>query len=111
MNINRISLVSCMIGAFFLTGCEKASEPPTPATSTSESAAPAQSSVAAPPSAVPPSDAAMKPPAQEASSSGDAGVPSQIAPGTLTKAEEQKSMPQSGQVNNHSVPNTTAQQK
>lgn len=111
MNINRIALLSCMIGTLYLAGCQKASEPPAPVTSTSESAAPAQSSVAAPPSAVPPSDAAMKPPAQEAPSSGDAGAPSQIDPSTLTKAEEQKTMPQSGQVNNHSVPDTTGQKK
>lgn len=111
MNINRITLVSCMIGTLFLAGCEKASEPPKPTSSTSEAAAPTQS-VAAPPSAVPPSDSTIKPTGpQGAPGSGNAGTPTQANPAELTKKEEQAAMPQSGQVNNHSVPDTTSQKK
>lgn len=111
MNINRITLVSCMIGTLYLAGCEKASEPPKPTSSTSEAATPTQS-VAAPPSAVPPSDAAIRPTGpQGAPTSANAGTPTQANPTELTKREEQTAMPQPGQANDHSVPDTTSQKK
>ena len=44
---------------------------------------------------------------QAGGSSGDAGTPSQERPSTLSKQEEQTALPESGQVNNHSVPGTT----
>jgi hypothetical protein len=107
MNKNRITLASCMIGALFLVGCQKASEPPKPAASTSGTAVSPSQSVAAPANAVPPSDAATKPPAESTSSSGDAQTPTQANPTTLSKTQEQASMPHTGQVNNHSAPDKT----
>jgi hypothetical protein len=111
MDINRITLVSCVLGTLFLAGCEKASDPPQPMTSTSGTVTSPAESVAAPPTALPPSDAAIKPSTPDAPSSGNAGTPTQANPGTLSKAQEQATMPHSGQVNNHSVPNTTGQSK
>jgi hypothetical protein len=68
--------------------------------------------VAAPPSAVPPSDAAIKPDVSGSTgNSGNAQSPTQANPGALTKQEEKTAMPQSGQVNNHSVPDTTGEKK
>lgn len=111
MNITRITFVSCVLGTLFLAGCQKASEPPQPMTSTSGTVTSPAASVAAPPNTLPPSDAAMAPPAQEAPSSGDAGRPTQVNPSTLSTAQEKATMPHSGQVNNHSVPDTTSQNK
>lgn len=109
MNINRFTFLSCMIGTLFVAGCQKASEPPQPVTSTSGTITSSTGSVAASPSAVPPSDAAIKPFTSAAPSSGDAETPTQVNPAKLSKAQEQATMPHSGQVNNHSVPDTTSQ--
>lgn len=111
MNINHITLASCMIGVLYLAGCQKASEPPQPTTSASGAAGSQSESVAAPPVARPPSDATIASPAQTAPSSGDAGAPTQVNPNQLTKEQEKTDMPHSGQVNNHSVPDTTSQTK
>ena len=112
MNITRITFVSCVLGTLFLAGCQKASEPPQPTTSTSGTVTSPAASVAAPPSALPPSDTAIKPVTPDAApSSGNAQTPTQANPAALTKAEEQATMPHSGQVNNHSVPDTTSQNK
>jgi hypothetical protein len=53
----------------------------------------------------------MKPPMDSAPSSGDTGKPTQVNPSALSKEGEKTDMPQSGQVNNHSVPDTTSQSK
>lgn len=71
-------------------------------------------SVALPPNQMPPSDAAQPPKVANAPNSGDANTPSQANPSALSKAQEQNSLPHSGQVNNHStpeVPSTTADKK
>jgi hypothetical protein len=94
-----------MLAALSLAGCNKVPEPKT-------SAAPgdtiqSSTSVALPKSQMPPSDATIPPNTASSGSSGDAGTPSQVRPSTLSKQEEQSSLPESGQVNNHSVPGTT----
>jgi hypothetical protein len=97
------------LAALFAVGCNKAPEPKT-------SAGPGDSiqsstSVALPKSQMPASDAAIPPNTATSGSSGDAGTPSQERSSTLSKQEEQTSLPQSGQVNNHSVPGTTPNHK
>ncbi|HEX7647841.1 MAG TPA: hypothetical protein VF450_10585 [Noviherbaspirillum sp.] len=94
-----------MLSTLSLAGCNKVPEPKT-------SAAPGDSiqsstSVALPKSQMPPSDATIPPHSASSGSSGNSGTPSQERPSTLSKQEEQSSMPESGQVNNHSVPGTT----
>lgn len=114
MNISRMSIV-LSAAVLFMAGCQKASEPPTPVTSSAAGSTPSTSSstsVAAPSSALPPSDAAIKPAAPGSTgNSGDAQSPTQANPAALTKQEEKTAMPQSGQVNNHSVPETTGEKK
>ncbi|HEV2611468.1 MAG TPA: hypothetical protein VGU61_14455 [Noviherbaspirillum sp.] len=111
MNISRMSIV-LSAAVLFMAGCQKASEPPTPVTSSAAGSTSSSTSVAAPPSAMPSSDATMKPAAPGSTgSSGDAQSPTQANPSTLSKQEEKTAMPQSGQVNNHSVPDTTGEKK
>ena len=101
------------VAAIALAGCQKASDPPQPTTSSATtSSSPASASVAKPPSALPPSDAAIKPAdAAPAPSSGDAQTPTQANPSALSQSQERTTMPHSGQVNNHSVPDTTGEKK
>jgi hypothetical protein len=97
-----------------MAGCQRAADPPKPTTSSAPASTSQPSptaSVAAPPASLPPSDAAIKPPAAPATSSGNADGPTQANPTELSKAEEQAKMPLSGQVNNHSVPDTTGEKK
>jgi hypothetical protein len=102
--------VSALALLLAVTGCNKT---PTPAPKTS--AAPAESSsasVALPPNQVPASDATIPPSASSGSSgvsSSNAGGPSQQRPVELGKTQNEANMPLSGQVNNHSVPDTTEQ--
>lgn len=99
-----------------LAACNKAPEPktstadPTPG-STPAVSAPPGGSVALPASRVPPSDAAIPPSAPSGAGSGDANSPTQANPSALQKPQEQSGMPNSGQVNNHSVPETTGTAK
>ncbi|SNS10626.1 hypothetical protein SAMN06265795_10146 [Noviherbaspirillum humi] len=91
--------------AFTLAACDKAGTPPKPTTSSTGNTD--SGSVALAPGAVPPSDATMKPTAP-ATGSGNAATPTQANPTPLTKEQEQSSLPHTGQVNNHSTPDTTS---
>jgi hypothetical protein len=99
-----------------LSACNKAPEPkttsgdPTPGSSPAATSAPPGGSVALPADQAPRSDAAVPPVSASAESrgnSGDANSPTQANPAALQKQQEQGTMPHSGQVNNHSVPDTT----
>ncbi|WP_420473573.1 hypothetical protein [Noviherbaspirillum sp. ST9] len=99
-----------------LSACQKAPEPktsgadPTSGSSPAVSPAPPGGSVALPADKMPPSDAAVPPVSASAEgkgTSGSANTPTQANPAPLEKQQEQKTMPHSGQVNNHSVPETT----
>lgn len=94
-----------MLTMLSVAGCNKVPEPKTsmgPGDSIQSS-----TSVALPKSQMPPSDATIPPHTASSGSSGDSGTPSQERPSTLSKQEEQTALPESGQVNNHSVPGTT----
>ncbi|KRB94048.1 hypothetical protein ASE07_00430 [Noviherbaspirillum sp. Root189] len=108
-----------------IAGCQKTPEPKTSAitgpstaanTSTNASANTSANtgaaenpgkSVALPPNQMPASDAAIPPKVANAPNSGDANTPTQANPAALSKGQEQNSLPHSGQVNNHSTPDTT----
>lgn len=106
MEKNRNVVLACLI-AGLLAGCQKTPEPKTAASA--PAAASGEKSVALPPNQMPLSDSAIAPKSPGGSSSGDAGGPTQATPAQLNKAQEQSAMPQSGQVNNHSVPQTTGE--
>jgi hypothetical protein len=96
--------------ALAATACNKPPEPKT------ANASAASDSVALPQSKMPPSDAAIAPNSSSggtgdsgAAGTGNAGGSSQQRPTELGKSEEQSKLPLSGQVNNHSVPDTTEQ--
>jgi hypothetical protein len=104
-----------LAGAMLATGCQKTPEPKT-ASKTDAPVAPvvesSGGSVALPKDKMPQSDAAMAPKTPLPTvSSGDSGTPSQVRTEQLSKQQEQSSLPMSGQVNNHSVPNTTPPDK
>lgn len=116
MNQPSSVLFACAVFAL-LAGCQKTPEPKTsdaggvpsitPSSSTS-----ASQSVALPPNQVPPSDAVIAPQAAAAPGpSGSANTPTQANPTPLTKEQEKSTLPHSGQVNNHSVPETTGEKK
>jgi len=99
-----------------LSACNKAPEPkttsadPTPGSSPAATSTPPGGSVALPAEQTPRSDAAVPPVSATADgkgNSGDANTPTQANPAALQKQQEQSTMPHSGQVNNHSVPDTT----
>jgi hypothetical protein len=96
MSISRTAS-TCIFLALLATGCNKASEPPTPT--------PNGASVEMPQQAMPESDAAIKvaPLDQAAPASGSTGQ-SQANPVELSKPEESASMPMPGQANDHSIP-------
>jgi hypothetical protein len=108
-----------------IAGCQKTPEPKTSAntgmstgtnasTNTSANTGAAENtgkSVALPSGQTPPSDAAMPPKVANAPNSGDANTPTQANPAALSKGQEQNSLPHSGQVNNHSTPDTTGEKK
>jgi hypothetical protein len=106
MSVTRSVFASAVSSVFvlaLLAGCKKAETPPTPSMGDSPSTS---GSVAAPPSSMPPSEAATPPsPATGTTDSGDAAGATQAHPKDLTKEEESSTMPQSGQVNNHSTAN------
>lgn len=89
-------------------GCQKVPEPKTATRASGD-----DTSVALPASKLPPSDASIPPQTASGASgttgSGQAGGPSQQRPVELSKQQEQSGLPLSGQVNNHSVPDTTGQ--
>lgn len=117
--MNKPSSVLLACAAFaLLAGCQKTPEPKTSdATSGAPSITPSSSSsasqsVALPPNQTPPSDAAIAPQAASApGTSGSANTPTQANPVTLTEQQEKTTLPHSGQVNNHSVPETTGEKK
>jgi hypothetical protein len=92
-------------------GCDRMrSDSPKPVAE-SEKGKPAEQSVALPPSQLPQSDGAIKPAMPDvAGSSGQATSQTQSTPKELSKQQEQASMPLSGQVNNHSTPESTDKQ-
>lgn len=115
MRVNTTVLLAGLALAM-LSACQKAPEPktsgadPTSGSSPAVSPAPPGGSVALPAEKTPPSDAAIPPASASAETkgnSGDANSPTQANPAPLEKQQEQASMPHSGQVNNHSVPETT----
>lgn len=118
--MNKPSSVLLACAAFaLLAGCQKTPEPKTsdaggaPSITPSSSASASQS-VALPPNQMPPSDATIAPQVAAASgggTSGSANTPTQANPAPLTKEQEKTTLPHSGQVNNHSVPETTGEKK
>jgi hypothetical protein len=96
--------------ALAFAGCQKTSNTDRPKPVSENTAGSSSQSVAAPPNTLPPSDATIKP-ADSATSSGNAASPTQANPTALSKTEEKTSMPHSGQVNNHSTPESVGQQK
>jgi len=124
--MNKPSSVLLACAAFaLLAGCQKTPEPKTSDANgapsiTPSSSASASQSVALPPNQMPPSDATIAPQVASASgasgggstgSSGSANTPTQANPAPLTKEQEKSTLPHSGQVNNHSVPETTGEKK
>jgi hypothetical protein len=111
--MNVVTLVASIAMSLALIGCQKQSDAPKPVTSDSGAASTSASqSVAAPPSALPPSDAAIKPATgQGGADNGNANYHTQATPKELDKKQESASMPLSGQVNNHSTPATTGENK
>jgi hypothetical protein len=101
MKPNVESLLACAALALFAAACQKSPEPKTAPPAAQSSAAGA--SVAAPPNQMPLSDSAIAP--KSASTPTQAG--SQANPAPLNKAQEQAGMPYAGQVNNHSVPQSS----
>lgn len=116
----KVNIPVTLAGLAFivLAGCQKAPEPkvsssdPTPGSSPATSPTPPGGSVALPAENTPPSVATLPPATgQGTGNSGDANSPTQANPITLQKQQEQEAMPQSGQVNNHSVPETVGTSK
>jgi hypothetical protein len=115
----KVNMPVILAGLAFalLAGCQKAPEPktsgadPTSGSSPAASSAPPGGSVALPAEKTPPSDATLPPAAQNKGNSGDANSPTQANPAALQKQQEQGTMPHSGQVNNHSVPETVGTTK
>lgn len=116
MKVNTPVLLGGLAFAL-LAGCQKAPEPKTAGTDPVSGSSPANSpvppggSVALPAEKMPPSDASLSSAAENKGNSGDANSPTQANPATLKKQQEQGAMPQSGQVNNHSVPETVGTTK
>ncbi len=104
--MKTIELAVALALAFSLAACDKAGTPPKPTTSSTGGTD--SGSVALAPGAVPPSDATMKPAAPAATGSGNAATPTQANPAELTREQEKTSLPHTGQVNNHSTPDTTS---
>lgn len=99
-----------------LAGCQKAPEPktsgdPTSGSSPAVSPTPPGGSVALPAEKTPPSAATLPPTAQSSGNSGSANTPTQANPSELQKTQEQGTMPHTGQVNNHSAPDTVGTAK
>lgn len=108
--MNKASCIFIAALSIALAACDKRpSEPPKPETS-AQGAGSSGGSVAAPSGTLPPSDATIKSDSPT-TSSGNANTPTQANPSNLSKAEEQSSLPHSGQVNNHSVPETVGEKK
>lgn len=103
------TLSSAMLVAL-LAGCDRAETPPAPKTGDSPGTS---GSVAAPPSSMPAPETST--PSSSSGNtmgdSGDASGPTQAHPKDLTKQEESTTMPNSGQVNNHSTANPITDQK
>lgn len=105
------TLICAGLALALLAACQKTPEPKTgsgdvtPGSSPAVSAAPPGGSVAAPGSGT--GAPGTTPQAGSTANSGDANTPTQANPASLAKQQEQASMPHSGQVNNHSVPDTT----
>jgi hypothetical protein len=107
MKTRNAAMLLCAMPFVLLAACQKQPEPKTAAP-----AAPPSASVAAPPSQTPPSDASIPPATPPGkTSSGDAATPTQANPSTLTKEQEQASMPHTGQTNTHSSPETVGEKK
>ncbi|KIF80411.1 hypothetical protein [Noviherbaspirillum autotrophicum] len=116
MKVNTPVLLAGLAFAL-LAGCQKTPEPktagPDPASGASPATSPAPpgGSVALPSNKMPPSDASLPATAESKGNSGNANSPTQANPAALQKQQEQKAMPQSGQVNNHSTPETVGTTK
>lgn len=110
------TLICAGLALALLAACQRTPEPKTaggdvtPGSSPSVSSPPAGGSVASP-GATGVAPGTAEKPADTTASSGNASTPSQANPTTLGKQQEQASMPHSGQVNNHSVPETTGTAK
>jgi len=101
------------IAVAVLAGCNKAPEPktatgadPTPGSTPAVSSGPPGGSVALPENKMPQPDSSIPSASAAKANSGDANTPNQANPAALQKSQEQASLPHSGQVNNHSVPET-----
>lgn len=101
------------LATLWTTACDRNPETPKIDSPAADAAPAGDRSVALPQNSVPPSDASIPPPVGAAGTqgSGDANSPTQANPAELQKSQEQAQMPMSGQVNNHSVPETGGQPK
>lgn len=109
MKSNGTVVLAILLSAVMTAACNKT--PETPKIEAPAAVVPATSdkSVAAPPSATPPSDASIPAATASTQGSGNANSATQANPAELQKSQEQAAMPMSGQVNNHSVPETGGQ--
>lgn len=99
---------ACALSMVLTAACNRTPETPKVESTAGGTSTPTgDRSVALPQSSVPPSDASIPPPASASTQgSGDANSATQANPAELQKSQEQANMPMSGQVNNHSVPET-----
>ena len=110
------TLICAGVALALLAACQRTPEPKTatgdvtPGSSPSVSASPPGGTVANPGTSGGAPGTTEKP-ADRTANSGDANTPTQANPSALGKQQEQASMPHSGQVNNHSVPETTGTAK
>jgi hypothetical protein len=101
--VGGIVIGICMV----LGACNRAGDTPKPITGPTSASPAEEKSVALPPSKLPASDAATPPSSPVASTTSNDEKQSQAVPKDLSKQQESTSMPMAGQVNNHSVPDTT----
>jgi hypothetical protein len=90
-----------------LGACNRTGDTPKPVAGATTAAPAEGKSVALPSSKMPASDAAIPPASPVAATTSNDEKQSQAVPKELSKQQESTSMPMAGQVNNHSVPDTT----
>jgi hypothetical protein len=100
--IGGIALGLCVL----LAGCNRTGDIPRP-TTTSVTPGPDGKSVALPPSQMPASEASTPPVSPAATTTSNDEKQSQGVAKNLSKQQESTGMPMAGQVNNHSVPDTS----
>lgn len=110
------TLICAGLALAMLAACQRTPEPKTESADVTPGSSPTASSPPTGGSVANPSASGVAPgtdakPADTTANSGDAATPTQANPAPLAKQQEQASMPHSGQVNNHSVPETNGTTK